>query len=67
MKSVNWKQLCKEPQAQVDACNREEDKHIARLLALAGECSGGPPDLADRHNELLGLEMPVRHKKGVTQ
>jgi hypothetical protein len=33
------------------------DEQTMSLLALTGVCEGGPVDLADRHNELVGLGL----------
>ncbi len=30
-----------------------EDEAVKRLLSVAGICEGGPPDLADKHDEYL--------------
>ena len=56
MKAVTTKRLHKVSRTQVDGDDMV-DERVARLLALAGVCTGGPPDLADRHNELAGLRV----------
>jgi hypothetical protein len=53
--AIRRKQVTK--RKPVDELSKITDRQTAKLLALAGICTGGPPDLADRHDEFLGMEF----------